>query len=163
VLGIIGATLHKFRADSRGFTLVEAAIALSILSMGVGLIGTTVFQVLAVQRFWQDDMVANKEARHAASWFAEDALEATGTDLVDGNPAASSVTLTLDSGNVTYSLSGSNLVRQAGADQNIMAKDVASVGFALSGEVLTFTLEVQASRGGTETLTLQNYLRLLGS
>jgi hypothetical protein len=44
-----------------------------------------------------------------------------------------------------------------------MAKDVASVGFALSGEVLTFTLEVQASRGGTETLTLQNYLRLLGS
>ena len=83
--------------------------------------------------------------------------------MQDGNPVVSSVTLTLDSGNITYSLSGTNQVRQAGADQNVVAEDVASVGFALSGEVLTFTLEVEASRGGTETLTLQNYLRLLDS
>jgi prepilin-type N-terminal cleavage/methylation domain-containing protein len=165
VLSIIQALLKKFMADSRGFTLVEAVIALSILSLGVGLIGTTVFQVLAVQRFWQDDMIANKDTRHAASWFAEDALKATGTDLVDGNPAVNSVTLTLDSGNITYSLDGSDLVREVGAggDRNVVAEDVASVGFALSGEVLTLTLEVAASRGGTETLTLQNYLRLLGS
>ena len=61
MLSIIQALLKKFMADSRGFTLVEAVIALSILSLGVGLIGATVFQVLAVQRFWQDDMVANKD------------------------------------------------------------------------------------------------------
>ncbi len=164
MLSIIQALLKRFMADSRGFTLVEAVIALSILSLGVGLIGTTVFQVLAVQRFWQDDMIANKDTRHAASWFAEDALKATGTDLEDGNPA-SSVILTLDTENVTYSLDGSDLVRElgVGGDRNVVAEEVVSVEFELSGEVLTFTLEVEASRGGTETLTLQNYLRLLDS
>jgi hypothetical protein len=130
--------------------------------VGIGLIGTSVSQVLTVQRFWQDHMVANKEVRHAASWFAEDVLKATGTDLVDGGPT-DSVMLTLGSENVTYSLSGSNPIRQSGADQNVVVEDVASVEFALSGEVLTFTLEVEAARGGTETLVLQNYLRLLDS
>ena len=81
MLSIIRAMLKKFMMDSRGFTLVEAVIAVSILSAGVGLIGTSVFQVLAVQRYWQDDMVASKDARHAASWVAEDALKATGANL----------------------------------------------------------------------------------
>jgi type II secretory pathway component PulJ len=67
MLNTIRALLKKFMADSSGFTLVEAVIAVSILSLGVGLIGTTVFQVLAIQWFWQDDAVAQKETRHAAS------------------------------------------------------------------------------------------------
>jgi hypothetical protein len=83
LLSMIRGLLKRFMADSRGFNLVEAVIAISILSMGVGLIGTNVFQVLAIQRFWQDDMVANKDAHHAASWFAEDALKATATNLED--------------------------------------------------------------------------------
>jgi hypothetical protein len=47
--------------------------------------------------------------------------------------------------------------------KDLPEEDVASVEFALSGEVLTFPLEVEAARGGTETLVLQNYLRLLDS
>ena len=158
--GISG--IKKLLLRSAGFTLVECAVALSILSMGVGLIGTTVFQSLSIQRFWQDDRFATKENRHAASWFASDALRATDTDLTPGAAAVSQVTLTKDGADITYTQSGDTLLRQEGAYQNVIARDVVSVGFALSanGEVLTFTTEVEAANGNTETLSLLNYLRL---
>lgn len=155
--------IKKLLFRSAGFTLVECAVALAILSMGVGLIGTTVFQSLSIQRFWQDDRFATKENRHAASWFASDALKATDTDLTPGAAAVSQVTMTKEGGaNVTYTKSGDTLLRQEGAYQNVIARDVVSVGFALSadGDELTFTIEVNAAQGNTETLTLQNYLRL---
>ncbi len=163
MLKLLRSMLKQMLSDSRGFTLLEVAVATAILSLGVGLIGTSVFQVLSVQRFWQDDVLAVKESRHAASWFAEDALVAKGTNLVDGNSAVNTVTLTKDGGNVTYEILGGNLVRQEGSDQSILADNAVSVGFALSGQTVTFTLEVPASRGSTETLSLQNYLRLLTS
>jgi prepilin-type N-terminal cleavage/methylation domain-containing protein len=159
--GISGIKRFLFR--SNGFTLVETAVALTILSMGVGLVGTSVFQVLSIQRFWQDDRFAIKENRHAASWFAGDALKATATDLTPGAAAVTEVTLTTDGGDVTYSQSVDTLIRQEGSDQNVIARSVVAVGFSLSadGEVLTFTTEVEAANGNTETLSLQNYLRLV--
>jgi prepilin-type N-terminal cleavage/methylation domain-containing protein len=156
--GISGIKKVLFR--SNGFTLVEAAVALAILSMGVGLVGTSVFQVLSIQRFWQDDRFATKENRHAASWFAGDALKTTATDLTPG-VEATQVTLTKDNGAVTYSQSGDTLVRQEGSYQNVIARNLVSVTFLLNGEVLTFTTEVEAANGNTETLSLQNYLRLV--
>jgi hypothetical protein len=155
--------IKKILFRSSGCTLVEAAVALAILSMGVGLVGTSVFQVLSIQRFWQDDRFAVKENRHAASWFASDALKATATDLTPGAAAVTQVTLTTGDGVVTYSQSVDTLVRQEGADENVIARNVVLVGFSLSddGEVLTFTTEVEAANGNTETLSLQNYLRLV--
>jgi prepilin-type N-terminal cleavage/methylation domain-containing protein len=73
--------LKDLFGGSSGFTLVEVSVALAILSLGIGLIGNSVFQVLSIQRFWQDEKFATKETRHAASWFAADALKATATDL----------------------------------------------------------------------------------
>lgn len=159
--GISGIKKILFR--SNGFTLVEAAVALAILSMGVGLVGTSVFQVLSIQRFWQDDRFATKENRHAASWFAGDALKTTATDLTPGAAAVTQVTLTTGDGDIAYSQSGDTLVRQEGADQNVIARNVVLVGFSLSADekVLTFTTEVEAAKGNTETLSLQNYLRLV--
>lgn len=149
---------------SSGFTLVEVSVALAILSLGVGLIGNSVFQVLSIQRFWQDEKYATKETRHAASWFAGDALKATATSLTPG-ATDDQVTLTLDSGPViyTYNQSEGKLLRQEGGDQNVLARDVVSADFSLSpdGEVLTFTTEVAAAQGGTEVLKLINYLRLV--
>jgi prepilin-type N-terminal cleavage/methylation domain-containing protein len=155
--------LQRLLGGSSGFTLVEVSVAVAILSLGVGLIGNSVFQVLSIQRFWQDEKFATKEIRHAGSWFAGDALKATATSLTPGTAAVNQVTLTLESGTVTYSQSGDTLVRQAGSDQNVVARGVVSVGFSLSpdGEVLTFATEVEAAEGGTEVLTLQNYLRLM--
>lgn len=154
--------LKRLLTGSAGFTLVEAAVALSILSMGVGLVGTGVFQVLSIQRFWQDDRFATKENRHAGSWLAGDALRATATDLIPGATPVDHVTLTTSGADVTYTKSGDTLLRQEGSYENVLAREVVSVEFSLSsdGDVLTFTIEVQASHGNTETLSLQNYLRL---
>jgi prepilin-type N-terminal cleavage/methylation domain-containing protein len=152
---------QKLYPDSRGFTLVEVAVSLSILSMGLVLVGSATFQTLSIQRYWQDDAKAIKDARHAASWFSQDVLTATVTSLEDGGAPDDTVTLTTNSGVITYSLSGGNLVRQADASQLVVAENVVEVWFALAQQTLTFTLEVSASRGGTEILTLHNYLRLL--
>jgi prepilin-type N-terminal cleavage/methylation domain-containing protein len=156
------SVLKRLFGGSSGFTLVEVSVALAILSLGVGLIGNSVFQVLSIQRFWQDEKFATKETRHAGSWFAADALKATATSLTPGAAPVNQVTLTLESETVTYSQSGNTLLRQEGSDQNVVARDVVSVGFSLSpdGEELTFTTAVEAAQGGTEVLTLLNYLRL---
>ena len=153
--------LNRHLAQSSGFTLLEVSVALAILSLGVGLIGTSVFQVFDIQRSWQNQRVATKETRHAASWFAGDALKTTATNLVDQDPPVDSVILTLDSGDVTYSRTGDTLTREADGNQNIIAQEVVSNGFSLDGEVLTFTVEVAAVGGNIETLNLQSYLRMM--
>ncbi len=153
--------LDRLFAQSFGFTLVEVSVALGILSLGLGLVGTSIFQVFDIQRSWQDQRVATKEVRHAASWFAGDVLKATATDLVDTDPPVDSVILTLGSGDVTYRRSGDTLIREVGGNQNVIAKDVVSNGFSLDAEVMTFTVEVAASGGNTETISLNSYLRML--
>ena len=152
---------HRLFTGSSGMTLVEVSVALAILSLGVGLVGTSIFQVFDIQRTWQDHRSAVKETRHAASWFAGDALKTEATNLVDNDPPVDSVVLTLGSGDVTYSRSGDTLIREAGGYQNVIAKDVLSTGFSLDGEVLTFTVEVAGSGENTETTNLQNYSRLM--
>ena len=153
--------LNRIFLQSRGFTLVEVSLALGILSLGLGLVGTSIFQVFDIQRSWQDQRVATKETRHAASWFAGDALKAKATNLVDNDPPTSGVILTLASGDVTYLRSGDTLVRETGGNQNVIARDVVSTGFSIDGEVLTFTVEVAASGGNTETANRQHYLRMM--
>ena len=153
--------IQKLLKQCCGFSLVEVSIAVAILSLGTTLVGGAIFQVLSIQRFWEDDRIATKETRHAASWVSGDALEATATDLVDGAQGVETTTLTLDSGAVTYSLAGSKLIRQAGAAQNTIASSVVSVNFSLAGQLMTMALEVTGSRGTTETLTQHTYLRLL--
>ncbi len=115
----ISDIFQKFTRNSCGFTLLEVAVGLSILSMGVGLIGTSVFQVLSIQRHWQDDRVATKDLRHIGSWFAGDALNAE-TVVFGGTAPAPTVTLSwVDSSDPldpqfhssVYGLNGGTLTR----------------------------------------------------
>ena len=140
-------------------------MAVGILTLAMGLVGRGVFQVLSIQRFWRDDVVATRELRHAGSWFAGDALNAEAIDLADG-ASASAVTLNWRDRNgvarvATYSISGSTLVRGTGDAITSLARRVLIGDFSRSGRVLTFTLEVQADRGGTERMGLETYLRML--
>jgi hypothetical protein len=167
-----------FLAASGGFTLMEAAVALSILSLGVTLVGQGIFQSLSVQRYWQDSVVATKDLRHASSYFAGDALIAETTDLVDGAPPVTSqalgeeappVTLTTlgwtdADGNphtASYLLDGDTLVRELDGVQLPIAPRVVQVSVSRTGATVILSLEVQAERGGTETIGLQTYLRKL--
>lgn len=156
--------LHRFIGDSGGFTLLEVMVAISILTMGVGMIGTGVFQVLSGARFWQENVVATKDLRHAGSWFASDALNAKTTDLIDGAAAVNTVMLTTFGDNeITYSLSGSDLIRSFDDGMTVaqtkVATDVVSADFSLAGDILTFSLEVTADHGGTKTISLNTRLR----
>ncbi len=62
--------LHRLSSSTRGFTLMEVAIATALLSLGISLVGTAVFQVLGAQGNWQDEVVATKDLRHVGSWFS---------------------------------------------------------------------------------------------
>ena len=171
------ANIKESLADSSGFTLVEALVAIGILTFAVGVIGSGMFQVLNFQRFWKDDVGATKELRHAGSWFAgdalnaEDALDAGGvTQLTcNPNPDAEQVTLKWTDTNgvtqhtATYSLSGAELIRNYDGVLNTMARPVVagSLDFSLCGNLLTLKMQVEADRGANEDITLQTYLRRL--
>ncbi|MCH7744991.1 MAG: prepilin-type N-terminal cleavage/methylation domain-containing protein [Chloroflexi bacterium] len=159
--------VKRIAKRSDGFTLVEALIAVGILTLGLGLVGSTVFQSLAIERFWRDDVIATKELRHADSRFAGDALYTEATSLVDGAAPVNTVDLTwTDTDGVShtavYSVTGDNrFVRDLGGTQSTLARDVVQTGFSLNGRLLTFDLEVEADQGTTKTSSLQTYLRAL--
>lgn len=163
----IRTLLKTITAAQAGVSLLETMVALGILSLAMTMIGTGIFQVLSIQRYWQDQRVATRDLRHAGSWFAGDALNAQSVSI-GGNPAGSSVTITwTNSSDVThvvvYSLSDSDLIRDLDGVTNTIAEKVVSVNWSLDGNVLTMTLETEADAGSTETITLQTYLRVLQS
>ena len=163
----IFSLVKRLAIRSGGFTLPEAIIAVGILTLGLSLVGTTVFQSLAIERFWRDDVTAVKELRHAGSRFAGDVLFTETTNLVDGAAAVDTVNLTwTDAGSVAhtavYSVSGDNrLIRDLDGTQYTLARGVVQVAFSLNGKLLTFVLEIQADQGTTKTSNLQTYLRSL--
>ena len=159
--------LRNMIRNSSGFTLLETAVALGILSLGTGLVGASVFQVLSIQRYWQDDRAATKDLRHAGSWLAGDALRAENV-TIGGNPTGSEVTITWNDSSgtghaSTYRLSGNALVRDVDGANQTLAEGVVSVDFSLSDRVLLFTMTVNAGQGTTETKNLQTYLRVAPS
>jgi hypothetical protein len=157
---------RRFLASAAGFTVPEVMVAVGILAVTVGLIGSGVFQVLSIQRFWEDDVIATKELRRAGSWFSSDALNAEVTDLVDGAPPVSGVTLSwTDTDGVdhtaSYSLVGDTLLRVFDGTAITAGRRVVSASFSLSEKLITLELEVQSDRGSTESMSLQTYLRQL--
>lgn len=156
--------IKKLIQEASGITLVETTVSLGILALALGMVGTQIFQVLAVQERWQDDSVATKDLRHAESWFAGDALNAKTTDLIDGAGQVNSVTLsTFDGNDITYSVSGTDLVRSVfdGVDttDTIVASGVTTVMFSRSGRTVDLTLVVSAEQGSTDSLNLMTHLR----
>ncbi len=166
--------MRHIMGSSRGFTLIELLVSVSILIVVVGIFGSGMFQVLSIQRFWTADVKATREVRHAASWFAGDALNAT--DVLDAGGApltctpspSVKLTWTDSSGiphNVVYSVSGEELLRDFdsnGAPLTMADRVVAnSVSFTLCGNTLRLNMDVLADRNTTDSLDLITYVRKL--
>lgn len=90
---------NRLLSTSSGFTLAETLIALSIMGLGTGLVGSGIFQSLVIERAWVDDVIATKDIRHADSWLAKDALNAhevcdptINSKLIPGGVAITSMT-----------------------------------------------------------------------
>ena len=178
ILGSLTKPVRRALGSSGGFTLVEVLVSVTILTIVTGIFGAGMFQLLSIQRFWIDDINATREARHAGSWFAGDALNAS--DVLDAggvarltctpSPSVQQVTLTWTevSGtphSVVYSVSGDELLRDF--DNNgiplTMASGVVpnSISFTLCGNTPRAKMDVLADRGGTESLDLLTYMRKL--
>jgi len=159
-----------------GFTLIEVVIALGLITTATGMVGSGIFRVTSIQRFWTDDMVATKSLRHIGSWFSGDALNAE--DVIDSggvlrltcNPVApeSQVTLRWTSTDGTahsanYAVVQDTLVRTFDGTQITLADRVVanSVSFTLCGQFLTIAVDVDADRNTTETLNLRTQIRKL--
>ena len=173
--------IKKELANSSGFTLIEVLMAVSIISVAIGVVGSGIFQVVAVQKSWADDALATKDLRNAGSWFAGDALNAA--DALDGPggtrltedctdpPAntASAVTLTWRTHQITYSAAAGALIREDefGNQTAIITSGVVdnSLKFTLctagGKNLLTLDLEVEADNGQTEAVQLRTHLRKL--
>lgn len=170
--------IRHILGSSRGFTLIELMISVTILTIVTGIFGAAMFQVLSIQRFWTDDIRAVRETRHAGSWFSGDALNAT--DVLDAggvdrltctpSPSVQQVTLTWTdtSGtahNVVYSVTGDELLRDFdsnGTPLVLASRLVAnSISFTLCGNTLRVNMDVQADRNTTDNLDLITYMRKL--
>ncbi len=171
---MIKKLVKRLLTRSQGFTIVEVVVATGLLSVTLGLIGTTVFQSLSIERFWRDGAVATKSLRHATSQFSRDALVAQTVDLNCPSQPSCVILSWTDSNDVphtaTYSLvdnptdqfcSTQWLVRDLDGAQTTVACGAVSTAFSLSGNVLDFDLEVEGDLGTTKSISLQTYLRLL--
>jgi len=170
--------MRHILSSSRGFTLVELLVSVSILTVVVGIFSAAMFQVLSIQRFWTADVKAVREVRHAGSWFSGDALNATDVLLYnDGprftcepDPSVEQITLIWkdtsgDPHKAVYSVNGDQLQRDF--DDNgsplVLATGVVanSISFTLCGNTLRLNLDVLADRNTTDTLDLITYIRKL--
>ena len=77
ILGFLTRRLRNVATSSSGFTLIEMLISVTILTAVVGMFGAGLFQVFGIQRYWTKDLTTTREVRHAGSWLAGDALNAT--------------------------------------------------------------------------------------
>lgn len=119
----------------RGYTLVEALIAIAITGFLVTVLGLAVQQVVTVPERGGDQVDALHNVQNAAHWVALDgqmALSATGGD---------NLTLTLPSGSVIfYSLNDTDLRRDYGTGNQTIATDITSVSFSVQDKVISMTI-----------------------
>ena len=153
-------------SGSGGFTIVELLVAVGILALTSGLVGSGIFQSLAVQRSWSDNMRATRDLRHTGSWFATDSFNAQTTDLADGAPPSGEVMLTWSDAEsafhtARYRVTGDSLIRTYDGADTVVARRVTSAAFSLVADLLILDIAVEAA-GGTESMSHRNYLRMLG-
>ncbi len=164
--------LTRFLKDSRGFTLAEVLVGITLLTITMSTIGTGLFRALATQGGVVDDGLAINELRKGFSWLAGDVKMATSSNLALGGATSTSVTLSWkDQFNdvdvthtSTYALVGDRLVRtytsNASSSSHTIAHRVISVSFFLNGtSTVVADVEVDARPGATRTLSLSTIMR----
>ena len=131
----------KIISDRRGMTLVEVIIATSITAMIVGLLGTSLFMFTKVTGQGNAKLATFQDMQNAGQWITRDGISAQTTSLVEGAAPVASMTLNWSDGGqsntVIYFLSGNLLKRSYNGTAMTVARNVSSVGFAISQGVIT--------------------------
>ena len=153
-------------SGERGVTLLETLIAIGIITMGLTMVGGPLFGALATDDEWREDVNATAAWRRAGAFVARDGANAETTSLADGAAPVGAATLSwTDSAaaphTAGYALSNAMLIRTLDGAPLVVARRVVDAGFSRSGDLMTFTIEVDSGGGSTETATASVLLRSL--
>jgi type II secretory pathway pseudopilin PulG len=116
-----------------GFTLVEALVAFAVISVAL---------LVVFEAWWRGSVLAAQgerayldaeELRQAVMWVTTDLRKAK--EVLRAAPG--SLVLVQDAGSVTYSLSGDQLLREAGGAPKTVARGLAIADFSKQGSLVT--------------------------
>lgn len=137
--------------------MVELITAVAVTGMIVAFLGTSVYHIMSVSEYGNDEFTALHELQNAAYWFNKDGQEAKAA--VGGSQMV--LTLT-DNSTVTYRLVDTDLQRIAAGQQTILARNISSnSSFSVNDRLVTMRL-ISAPPGRnnvSENGTYMIYLR----
>ena len=115
--------------------MVELVVTTAVTGVIVAFLGIVIYQILNVTGYGNDRLIAGHELENAAYWLNRDGQQASAAS------GGSGLALTLsDNSSVTYSLSGTELRRNAGGAYIILARNITGLNFAVSNRVITMSL-----------------------
>lgn len=140
--------------NQRGFTLLEVLMSAAVSGMVLAVVIPIVFQLLigSARVTGKGSVIVSLD--QASHWLTRDLVQAQTTDLVDGADPVSQMTLTWTdltvwaneeeedySHSITYSLSGTQLMRTYdGGQQTIAGRGIANVEFSMLDRSITMLL-----------------------
>jgi prepilin-type N-terminal cleavage/methylation domain-containing protein len=138
-----------FHKNQMGFTLVEVMLAIAITGIITGGITMTTFQVFSGNTRTSNHMTAVRQVQNAGYWVSHDAqmaqiLTPTPSPDSDGFPLTLSWTEWDGTVNtITYTLGGTEFVRDHNGQQSVVAQFIESVEVSprpYTGGALTFNV-----------------------
>ena len=139
-----------------GYTMIELVIVLAITGFIVGILGTSIHQIVSVPEQGDERMNALHDLQNAAHWVGIDgqmSVSASG-----GNQ----LLLTLaDNSTISYVVEGSELHRIAGSSNRTLAKSISTTNFSIQNRMITMNITSTPSGRWSisENGTYQVYLR----
>lgn len=146
----------------QGLTLIELLVAASIAGIVLPVVAAGIFQITRGTVNVNRDQVIQQAFENASSWLTRDLSLAQTTDVVDEDPAVNSIRVDWvdetgwavegsESYYAIYSLSGTVLQRNYNGVTNNVARNVESISFSRSGDLITVSITC-TFEGETESL-----------
>ena len=151
--------------NQKGFTLIEILVAMLVGGMITAGVITGIFQIVYGAGQIREESVALADIDNAAHWLTRDVVLGRSTDLVDGEPQVSQMTLTWNdstwwaeqeesvSHSVIYTYSGTALQRNYDGVVTTVGRHLTDVGFSLDGRLVTITLTSSPEEEPRSTVT----------
>ena len=145
----------------KGFTLIELMAVMAITGMIVLAVASSIFQVAQGRVDVAQKSTAMADIDSAVHWLVRDLVLAQETSLAEGAPPVSDITIEWsdltawagDEGSVehyiSYTLSGTQLLRDYDGEETIVGRHLTNVGFSVEGKMFTVTLTSRSGLPGS--------------
>ena len=147
-----------------GFTLVEVLIALGIAALITSALGTAIFQILDRSARGGETVRALNDIQNAGQWLYLDGERAETTDLEESASPVDNMRLDWVTDGVshtaTYTIDGTELVRDHNGVLTTVARYVSNADFSISNRLITVNLtSTPGSTGTSKDITYNIWLR----